>query len=470
MNSTPPPNWYTDPENDRLIRYWNGTEWTDDRKPAPPPAQGSVQTEQGAVQASKVPLFGARAHAKRQSHELTEALAENRRLREQLAGLGGLEAAELQRLRDQLATQIADEQALLDDLRTHVVHTRDEQILQEIGIYEYHHPLSDSVVYRDELQHLQGEIKARARRDGGAIEGSKTWTVNGSVTEGRKMIREYSKLMLRAYNAEADNLVRGLKPYKLRTALERLDKIAFTIERLGKTMQLRVAPEYHRLRYRELEVTAAHLEQLAQQKQLERDERDRQREERRAQQEMARERTKIDREEKQYRSTLTEFELAGKGNTSDADEVRDKLKELEDRRQRVDYQATNTAAGYVYVISNIGAFGEDRPMVHIGFTRRFDPEDRVRDLSNTAVPFPFDVHVTLYDDDAAGIESELHRRLADRRVNRINQRREFFYATPAEVREHLREVAKGKLLEYTELAEAVDFRRSRALAQGTPEQ
>lgn len=461
MNSTPSADWYPDPDNDRLERYWDGTRWTVDRRPA---ATGSGATGRRAVdQVTKVPLFGARSHAKELSRELTELQAENRRLREQLDRTGGLELLELQRKHEELTKQIADEQVVLDKLRERVLRTRDEEILQEIGIYDSHHPLSDSVVYRHELQRLQDEIKRWARPGGGAIEAAANWHVNGDLAEGAKMIKEYSKLMLRAYNAEADNLVRGLKPYKLPATLKRLDKIAMTIEQMGKTMQLRVAPEYHRLRYQELQLTARHLEQVARKKQLEREARDREREERKAQQEMARERARIDREEKQWRNALAEFERTGSGGTSDADDVRAKLQELEDRRQRVDYQAENTTAGHVYVISNIGAFGED--MVHIGFTRRFDPEDRIRDLSNTAVPFPFDVHLKLYDDNAADIEAELHRRLANRRVNRVNLRREFFYATPAEVRELLLEIAEGKAIEFTELAEAEDYRRSRAAAQ-----
>lgn len=464
MNSTPPADWYPDPDDNRLERYWNGTEWTVDRRPV---ATGSGYSRRGAEQVTKVPLFGARAHAKGLSQEIAELQAENRLLREQLDRTGGLELVELQREHDQLATQIDDERALLDKLRAQVIRTRDEEILQEIGIYDNQHPLSDSVVYRDELQRLQYDIKRWARPGGGAIEAASSWHVNGSLAEGAKMINEYSKLMLRAYNAEADNLVRGLKPYKLPTTLKRLDKIALTIEKMGKTMQLRVAPEYHRLRYRELEITAAHLEQIARKKQLEREARDRQREERKAQQEMARERARIDREEKQYRDALAELERTGTGGTSDADDVRAKLQELEDRRRQVDYQANNTSAGHVYVISNIGAFGEG--MIHIGFTRRFDPEERIRDLSNTAVPFPFDVHLELYDDKAAEIEAELHRRLADRRVNKVNLRREFFYVTPAEVRALLQEVAPGKAIEFKELAEAEDYRRSRATTRkGNP--
>ncbi|WP_297628201.1 DUF4041 domain-containing protein [Nocardia sp.] len=425
------------------------------------------QTRDAVPQAEKVPLFGTRAYAKRQSQELADALTENQRLQAQLASIGGLEVAELQRLRGQLAAQIIDQQTLLGSLRTQVVSTREEQVLQEIGIYEYRHPLSDAVAYRDALKHLQGEIKALARRDGGAIEASLTWTVNGSITEGRKMIREYSMLMLRAYNAEADNLVRSLKPYKLNSALERLDKISITIERLGKTMQLRVAPYFHELRRRELGMTADHLEMLARQKQAERDERDRLREERKAHEELARERAKLEQQQQQARDALTALESAHKDDTADADDLRARLEALERAITTITDQEGDIRIGHVYVISNIGAFGEG--VVQIGMTRRYDPSDRIRDLSNASVPFRYDVHALFYAEDAAGIEAELHRRLAHKRVNQVNQRREFFYATPAEVRQHLQALT-GQLLEFNELAEAVEYRQSLTVPRDTSQQ
>ncbi|MFI1919377.1 DUF4041 domain-containing protein [Nocardia sp. NPDC020380] len=456
--NTAPPNWYPDPQDGRLLRYWDGNEWTGDRQAIS--AVDAVQgTQPGGGQAAKVPLLGARAYAKRQSQELVDALAENQRLRAQLASIGGLEATELQRLRDQLAAQVTEQQALLGNLRAQVINTREEQVLQEIGIYEYRHPLSDAVAYREALKQLQGEIKYEARRDGGAIEASTTWTVNGSVTEGRRMIREYSMLMLRAYNAEADNLVRSLKPYKLPSALERLDKIAITIERLGKTMQLRVAPYYHELRRRELAMTADHLEMVARQKQYERDERDRLREERKAYEELTRERAKLEQQQQQYRDALTALEATNKKDTADADDLRARLEALEYALADIAKREDNISAGYVYVISNIGAFGEN--VVQIGLTRRYHPWDRISDLSNAAVPFRYDVHAMHYDDNAAGIEAELHRRLADKRINHVNQRREFFRATPAEVRDHLQALA-GRLLEFNELAEAVEYRQSLA--------
>ena len=130
--------------------------------------------------------------------------------------------------------------------------------------------------------------------------------------------------------------------------------------------------------------------------------------------------------------------------------------------EKVDFRAANIRAGYVYVISNIGAFG-DR-MVKIGMTRRLEPMDRVRELGDASVPFGFDVHALFFSEDAVTVEADLHRRFADKRVNRVNTRREFFYASPAEVRDVLSEVA-GNLLEFTEEPEAEQYRLSLQMAE-----
>ena len=102
--------------------------------------------------------------------------------------------------------------ARLEAMRQQVVVTEETALLQEVGVYQYRHPLTDAVAYQAELARLQDQIKTMARRDGGAVLADTSWTVNGSAAQGRSMIRDYSKLMLRAYNAEADNLVRALKP------------------------------------------------------------------------------------------------------------------------------------------------------------------------------------------------------------------------------------------------------------------
>ncbi len=120
-------------------------------------------------------------------------------------------------------------------------------------------------------------------------------------------------------------------------------------------------------------------------------------------------------------------------------------------------RAANVRAGYVYVISNIGAFGER--VVKIGMTRRLDPMDRVRELGDASVPFRFDVHVMIFSDDAVGLETALHHTFAHRQVNLVNARREFFFATPLEVKQALLKL-RGNLVSYADTPEAIEWRQS----------
>ena len=128
----------------------------------------------------------------------------------------------------------------------------------------------------------------------------------------------------------------------------------------------------------------------------------------------------------------------------------------------MDYRAANIRAGYLYVISNIGSFGEE--MVKVGMTRRLDPTERIKELSDASVPFNFDVHAVFFSKDAVGIETAMHERLSGCRVNIINRRREFFRATPLQVKAHLAELA-GELLQFHDLPEALEYRQCMAQMQ-----
>jgi hypothetical protein len=214
-----------------------------------------------------------------------------------------------------------EEQALgerLSSLRETMIVTEEASLLQEVGVYEYRRPLTDAVAYQAELNRLQDRIKVMALKDGGAVLAATGWTVNGSLPKGRAMVRDYSKLVLRAYNAEADNLVRGLKPCKLPSALERLQRIAVTISRLGKTMDIRISDPYHALRVKELELTADYLEKRSEQKERERADRERLKEERRVQQELARERARLEKEQEHYRNIVARLVEQGSHDAAEA--------------------------------------------------------------------------------------------------------------------------------------------------------
>ena len=144
-------------------------------------------------------------------------------------------------------------QVELAELQSHVVKTRERPVLQEVGVYQYRHPLDDAPAYKAKLAEISDAIKA-AVKAGTAVSGSQNWTVNGSKPEGARMVKEFSKLMLHAYNNEADNAVRSMKPYALDSAIASLTKAKETISKLGKTMSITVTDRYHALRVAELAV------------------------------------------------------------------------------------------------------------------------------------------------------------------------------------------------------------------------
>jgi hypothetical protein len=228
-------------------------------------------------------------------------------------------------------------------------------------------------------------------------------------------------------------------------------------------MQIRISTPYLQLRVRELELTADFLQKQAEQKEAERVERERLREERKVQQEIERERARLEKERQHYANALNA--LVAKGDEAGAERMRAQLVDVDRAIEDVDYRAANIRAGYVYVITNIGSFGEQ--MVKVGMTRRLDPQDRIRELSDASVPFNFDIHALFFAKDAVGIETAVHERLAGNRVNTINRRREFFRASPLEVKRHLMELA-GELLEFQDVPEALEYRQ--CLAQATEQQ
>lgn len=397
------------------------------------------------------------AHA--EADELLHARAEH--AAEQLQQAIGHEQQryeELARLAADAAAQAAQAQRRLDELGRLVVRTEDAAMLQEAGIYEYRHPLADAVAYKAELDRLKDQVKTLARGDR-AVLAVTSWQVNGSAAEGRKMVRDFSKLMLRAYNAEADNAVHTMRPHRLSSMVERLEKSRQTIARLGATMQIRISDEYHRLRVRELELTADHLAKQEEEKERRRELREQQREEERLQREIARERARLDKERQHYQTALARLRAAGgTGDGAGAADLEEKLAEIEASLAAVDAREANVRAGYVYVISNIGAFGER--MVKIGMTRRLEPMDRVNELGDASVPFRFDVHALIFSEDAVGLEHRLHQEFEARRVNKVNLRREFFYVRPSEVRDALERFAGQHLLEFREDPEAPEWRAS----------
>ena len=345
------------------------------------------------------------------------------------------------------------------DARAELVQTDELALLQEVGYYQLSHPLDDAVAYRERLEALRGKIKA-AIRDKAAVRTRPGWMVNGSAKEGAALVRDFGTLMLRAYNVEADNCVRTVRPHSIAASIKRLDRTRDSILKLGTSMGIAIDDEYHELRLRELRLTTDFQAKVAQEKEDTRAERERLREDAKALAELQREEARLLKERSHYETALARLL---EGDDAEAQErIRQHIQDIDNGLAGVRAREANTRAGFVYVISNPGAFGE--VMVKIGMTRRYDPMDRVRELGNASVPFRFDVHALIFSADAVGLEAALHRAFDAQRVNRVNLRREFFYVSPAAVREVLLGIGRDYILEFKDTAEALEWRQSRDAA------
>ena len=398
--------------------------------------------------------------------KIEELNAEIQRLNtvvEELSKFGALGALEIQDEISKLNSQKNVLSAELENLEREIlgskkslIETQEIAMLQEVGVYQYSSILDTSEGYSEKIAIIRAKIKDRNVANGGAISATQNWTVNGSTTEGAKMVKEFSKLMLRAYNGEVDDSIRTLKPFKLQAAIDRVNKVEQSIEKLGKTMQIEIDDSYHSLRLEEISLTADFLAKKEEEKEQQKEERLRLKEEEKAQKEFEKEKEKLNKELMHHQAVLAK---AGEtGNAKVAEEAKAKIAEVESSISGVEERVANIRTGYVYVISNIGSFGES--VLKVGLTRRIDPEERIQELSDASVPFKFDIHAIIFSADAVSLEKQLHQELEQYRLNKVNARKEFFNTSPGFVRELLTKLSTESILSYNEEAEAPEWRIS----------
>lgn len=488
-DTLPKANWYPDPHGRFDLRYWDGAMWTehvsragvqmvDDPSVASPtiatnvvevaseePPTAASNPPKDAPHKAAIPVFGARKMA-------ASLQDENARLQRLIDEHGLRDVAELDAARTALQVDVAERQQAVRQAEAELARVQQERSLveqdlismratvgiQEFGIYDYEHPAETSVKLAGDLEALRLQIK-QAVSSGQATTASSNFTFNNSAAKGKKFVNDMSKLMLRSYNAEAENCVKTVRAGNLDSARSRLSKAVEQVERLGTMISLQITPYYHRLRIAELELAARHLQAVQAEKEADRAHREELREQKRAEQELQAEKARLEKERAHYANALATLEA--KGDLEGAERMRQQIEDTEKAIANVDYRVANARAGYVYVISNVGSFGPD--VVKIGMTRRLEPMDRVNELGDASVPFRFDVHALFFSSDAVALEAALHQHFAQRRINRINLRREYFRATPAEVLEALRE-HHVEVLEYTIEPAAEEYRASMEVA------
>jgi hypothetical protein len=367
--------------------------------------------------------------------------------------MDALRAAAARELQD-INSQLFAARSQLEQLRQDFIDTGAAVELQNVGYFEFEHPAQSSADLATDLEAVRYAIKQTIQSKR-AVSTASGFMFNNSAAQGKKFMSDMAKVLLRAYNAEAENAIKATRAGNLAVAQTRLTKAAEQIAKSGTMISLHIEPAFHQLRLREIALANQHLQVLALEKEMERDRRAELREQAKAAAELEREKERLNKEQAHYVATLAA--LQANGDFEGAARIQAKIEDVKRAIANVDYRAANARAGYVYVISNVGAFGER--MVKIGMTRRLEPMDRVNELGDASVPFRFDVHALFFADDAVAIEAMLHRTFAPQRVNKVNLRREFFYTTPGEVLQVLKSHSV-EIIEYTVSPAAIEFRAS----------
>lgn len=356
--------------------------------------------------------------------------------------------AEIQRLNAEKQSVQASVEAMTQEVQTlnneiqrkkaFIIFMDDEILYQDFGLYTPVYNLMNSEMYKDKLAVVRERQKNMIKNNTAAYFPT-NFTYNNSLAQGKKLVADNVKQILRAFNNECEAIIDKVKFNNVESIRKRLIKSCEDLNKLNAKMQISITPSYLDLKLQELNLCY----EYAIKKQAEKEEQKRIREEQREAQKLQREieeaRRTSEKERSHYRNALHRLEIQMQSaNEIERTileerrlEVQRQLDNIEEEIRKIDYREANQRAGYVYIISNIGSFGEN--IYKIGMTRRLEPMDRVDELGDASVPFAFDVHAMIFSDDAPALEAALHRAFDDRKVNMVNTRREFFHVTLEEI-------------------------------------
>lgn len=318
--------------------------------------------------------------------------------------------------------------------------------------------------YKAKLDSLRSKQKDLIRTER-AIEIIQPIEYDGSLKKGQAMQKQLAKALIRGFNGEADALL-------VKVSASNVDKKVVTLrksfEQLNKMYQrnfIALNYDYLDLKVEELFLAAEFELQKQEEKEILREQREKEREDKKVQAEIKARRKQLEKDRNHFKKLLETLEATLENSSEDdannlqlqISEYQAKLSELDEIEEDIDYREGHATAGYVYIISNIGAFGED--VYKIGVTRRLDPMERIRELGNASVPFKFDVHALIFSEQAFALETELHSKFEKHKVNKVNGRKEYFKIPFSQIKEVLDE-HKDLTIELTEYPEAFEYRQS----------
>ena len=385
-------------------------------------------------------------------------------------------AARIKKRRAAWKTEYEETVSELSQLNDQLVSTRDQVAMESFGLYEPIFDFEDPEDFKKKLKEIRAEQKDMLRGKTAAVCQTE-WTVEGSKAKGRTMTNRQLRLMLRAFNGECDAAMGKVRYNNVGTLEKRIERAFKAINKLGESNTCSITHKFLAFKLDELHLVHELREKLQAVREEQKAIRQQMREEARAQREIEKARAEAEKEESRYDKALARARAeVTKATGAKHDKLQAQIAELEERleeaheaKERAISRAQLTKSGHVYVVSNVGSFGERA--YKIGMTRRLNPIDRVKELSDASVPFPFDVHAMIYSKNAPTLEAALHREFSNRRMNKVNHRKEFFEVEIDEIVAAIRAYPDEDTAEvtFTMAAEAEEYRRTLALISASEE-
>jgi hypothetical protein len=377
------------------------------------------------------------------------------------------EFSEIQATATELNDKFINAKSIFKELEKDIKLYQNDLEFVELGIYEPVFDLDTSEKYQERIKQIAARQK-QLIKDGNACVCNTEWVVGNSRKQGEIMTKRYINLTLRAFNGECDALISKVRWNNIKRFEERITKAFNAINNLGQSNNTSITDKYLKLKLDELHLVYELAHKKYQEKEEARAIREEQREEERAQREFEKARKDAEMEEKRFQKALERARKdLGLVSGEKLDELNSQiaqleqnLKEAHEAKERAISRAQETKSGHVYIISNLGSFGEN--VYKIGMTRRLEPMDRVKELGDASVPFTFDLHAMIFSENAPELENLLHKEFDDRRINKVNNRKEYFRVTLDEIEKVIIDKYE-KEVDFIKVLEAQQFRETKSI-------
>lgn len=387
----------------------------------------------------------------------------------------GKNIKDLQPILTNLEESIKAKHEEIDKLKEQVASYDDQINMESYGLYTPHYSFENSLVYEEKLKEIRQHQKDLIKNDeAGTI--FRPMTLDGSSSRGRSMQRKNIKQLVRSFNVECEAAINKATYSNMPRIKKRIQRSFDQLNKLNTPNGVELSVEYLQLKLDELYLAFEYDAKREEEKEKLREEREKERENKKAQAEIARKRKAVEKERakqakhfeqaqlllKEKMASVNKDDQKYKSLQEEVNKLKAQLEDLDKQSASLDYRENHSTAGYVYIISNIGSFGKN--VFKIGVTRRLEPLDRIRELSSASVPFKFDVHALIFSDNAYKLETNLHKYFDNQRVNKVNERKEFFDITIDQIKDALNKYY-NRTFDFHEIPEAEEYRKSLEIAK-----